>query len=206
VVQTANPVYASAATRPITITFPNPVTAGDLILVGISSTQGRTYNFTVTDNKGNGQYTWYNDAFSSNYAAGWTYAIAATGGSSFTVNLTGGNAQDVIVSTYEVANFDPTIFDGSAVTVSGASANASGVKNTTASAALVLAVYGGNYGQTIVANNQSQALSYMNASTHTFGSQYVTLSAAGATTLSWGVTQPSGYLDWAETLVAIKGK
>jgi hypothetical protein len=204
IVQKTVAVYTSSATRPITVTFPNPVTAGNLILVAMSTTQGRTYNVTLTDNKSNGTYTWYNDTISLNFAAGWQYKVATNGGSSFTISGTGGAGQDIIMNAYEISNFDPTIFDGAAAMAGTASTLASVTKTTTLSNSLVLGVYAGDFNQTITPNNPTDAVTYTNANTHSFGTQSLLVSTPSSTTLSWNIAQANGWLNWVETVIAIK--
>ncbi|MFZ6781243.1 hypothetical protein ACO0LD_30780 [Undibacterium sp. Ji83W] len=204
VVQTAAPAYADGDTRPAAISFTNPVKAGNLILVAMASNQGNTYNFTVTDNKNAGNYTWYKTDACKSSCAGWFYAVAKAGGTSFTINANGGAAQGVVMAAYEISNFAPTIFDGNPVTASNISTTASATKTTLQSNSLVFGVYGGDYAQSIVPTYGMGALSYANPNTLTFGTQHAPVTALGSSAMAWSVAQPNGWLGWAVTAIAIK--
>ncbi|MFZ6653869.1 beta strand repeat-containing protein [Undibacterium sp. TJN19] len=204
VVQTTVPAYADGVTRPASISFANPVKAGNLILVAMATNQGNTYNFTVSDNKNAGNYTWYKTDACRSSCAGWFYMVATTGGSSFTINANGGAAQGVVMAAYEISDFAPTIFDGNPVTASNTSASASAAKSTLLANSLVFGVYGGDFAQSIVPSYGLGALSYANPNTLTFGTQHAPATALGSSSMAWSVAQPNGWLGWAVTAIAIR--
>ncbi len=207
IVQVAQPVFADSATRPIALPLPSAVRAGDLVLVAVAANQGHTYNFTVSDNLNNGNYTWYpTDACEDPICAGWFYVVAKNGGSAVSINAVGGAGQNVVLAAYVVSNFDSALFDGNGATAHGVSGLSSISKTTASDNSLVLSVFAGDYGQTIAPTHPVGALAYTSANSISFGSQYTTAATAGTAMLAWSVAQPTGWLKWAQTAIAIKGR